>query len=71
MELFMLNSVIRDAFDFLNQQSEYSAHLIYSAWWSIDVEELIEEIMVDFELQEIILTKIFMERHAIVSSVGI
>ena len=53
------------------QQSEHSAHLIYSAWWNVNIEKLVTQFMNKFLIREIMLTKIFMRRQAIVSSAEI
>ena len=63
--------VLEDAFELLAQQSEFSAHIIYSAWWNIDAKRLITEFMNSFGIREIVLTKLFMTRQTIVSSVTI
>ena len=65
------NLVFQEAFDLLSQQSEYSAHIIYSAWWNVDAETLVTEFMNSFGIREIVLTKLFMTRQTIVSSVTI
>ena len=68
--------MFRDAFemlrdDLLARKTEFSAHLIYSAFWNVNVEKLITDLMNDFEIEEIILTKLFMKRETIISSVRI
>ena len=69
--MVIINLVFRNAFDLLAQQSEYFAHIIYSAWWNVDVEKMTTEFMNIYGIREIALTKLYMTRRTIVSSVKI
>lgn len=70
--IFTINNLVfQSAFELLAQQSEYSAHIIYSAWWNVDAKTLVTEFMNNFGIREIVLTKLFMTRQTIVSSVTI